>query len=329
METPSKELCHHLYREMVMIRRLEERAAKAYSQGKIGGFCHLYIGQEAVGVGAISTLEPQDHVISAYRSHGQYISRGGTAAACLAELYGKSGGCSGGRGGSMHLYNAKDGFHGGWGIVGAHIPMAAGFAFASKYKGDKGVTLCFFGEGAVNQGAWHEGLALAALWKLPVIFICENNYYAMGTPLERTTSTPDTSIKALGYNMARDSFDGSNVLEVRRRIGEAVKRAREESLPTLIEVQTYRYRGHSMSDPQKYRTKEEVEEHKQHDSIVMLGKHMIERFGVQQSELDAVEKAIKLELDAAEKFADNSPLPDVNTITHYTYVEEDRLAGRE
>jgi pyruvate dehydrogenase E1 component alpha subunit len=329
METPSKELCQRLLEEMVMIRRLEERAAKAYSQGKIGGFCHLYIGQEAVGVGAISALEPQDHVISAYRSHGQYISRGGTAGACLAELYGKSGGCSGGRGGSMHLYNAKDGFHGGWGIVGAHIPMAAGFAFASKYKGDKGVTICFFGEGAVNQGAWHEGLALAALWKLPVVFICENNYYAMGTPLERTTSTPDTSQKALGYNMARDSFDGADVLEVRRRVGEAVKRAREESLPTLIEVQTYRYRGHSMSDPQKYRTKEEVEEHKQRDSIVMLGKYLTDNFGVPQSELDAVEKKVKAELDEAEKFADNSPLPDVNTITHYTYVEEDRLAGRE
>jgi pyruvate dehydrogenase E1 component alpha subunit len=328
METPTKELCQELLYQMLLIRRVEERAAKAYSQGKIGGFCHLYIGQEAVGVGAISALEPQDHVISAYRSHGQYLARGGTAKGCLAELYGKSGGCVAGRGGSMHLYDAPHGFHGGWGIVGAHIPMAAGFAFASKYKKDKGVTICFFGEGAVNQGAWHEGLALAALWKLPVVFICENNYYAMGTPLERTTSTPDTSQKALGYNMAKDSFDGADVLEVRRRVGEAVKRAREESLPTLIEIQTYRYRGHSMSDPQKYRTKEEVEEHKQRDSINMLAKYLTDNFGVPQAEHDALEKKVKAEVDAAEKFADESPLPDVNTVEHYTYAEEDRLAGR-
>jgi pyruvate dehydrogenase E1 component alpha subunit len=328
MEAPSKELCHDLLYQMLLIRRVEERAAKAYSQGKIGGFCHLYIGQEAVGVGAISILEPQDHVISAYRSHGQYIARGGTAKGCLAELYGKAGGCTGGRGGSMHFYDAPKGFHGGWGIVGAHIPMAAGFAFASKYRGDRGVTICFFGEGAVNQGAWHEGLALAALWKLPVVFICENNYYAMGTPLERTTSTPDTSQKALGYNMARDSFDGADIFEVRRRVGEAVRRAREESLPTLIEIQTYRYRGHSMSDPQKYRTKEEVEEHKKQDSINMLAKYMTDTFGVTEAEHDALEKKVKAEVDEAEKFAEESPLPDLSTVMHYTYAEEDKLEGR-
>jgi pyruvate dehydrogenase E1 component alpha subunit len=325
----SRELCSALYYQMLLIRRMEERAAKAYSQGKIGGFCHLYIGQEAVAVGAMSNLEPQDHVIAAYREHGQYVARGGTAEGCLAELYGKSGGCSRGRGGSMHLYDAKKGFHGGWGIVGAHIPMAAGFAFASKYKKDRGVALCFFGEGAVNQGAWHEGLAIAALWQLPVVFICENNYYAMGTPLERTTSTPDTSVKALGYNMARDSFEGSDVLLVRRRVGEAVRRAREECLPTLIEVQTYRFRGHSMSDPAKYRTREEVEERKQRDPLNLLAKHMSERLGLAQAEIDAVERRVKDELDAAEKYADESPLPDPDTVEHYVYAEVDRQEGRE
>lgn len=318
--------CKGLYRQMLVIRRMEERAARAYSQGKIGGFCHLYIGQEAVGVGAISALEPRDHVIAAYREHGQYVARGGSARECLAELYGKSGGCSSGRGGSMHLYDAKRHFHGGWGIVGAHIPMAAGFAFASKYRKDGGVTICFFGEGSVNQGAWHEGLALAALWKLPVIFLCENNYYAMGTPLERTTSTPDTSQKALGYNMARDSFDGADVLQVRRRVAEAVKRAREESLPTLIEVQTYRFRGHSMSDPAKYRTKEEVEEKKQRDPILLMARHL-EELGMPSAELDAIEREVKVEIDEAERFAEQSPLPDVAGVEHYVTVSDDRAKG--
>ncbi len=321
-------LCQKFYHEMLLVRRMEERAARAYSQGKIGGFCHLYIGQESVGTGAIGALRPEDHVISAYREHGQYVSRGGTAAECLAELYGKATGCSGGRGGSMHLYDAPKNFHGGWGIVGAHIPMATGFAFASKYKKDGGVTLCFFGDGAINQGAWHEGLALAALWKLPVVFICENNYYAMGTPLERTTTTPDTSEKALGYKMRRESFDGYDVLDVWRRVGEAVEHARETHEPTLIEIRTYRYRGHSMSDPAKYRTKEEVEEKKQSDCIMMLGRHMQEKYGVTEAELEAVEEQVKAELDRAEKFADESPFPDISTVEHYVCIETDRAEGR-
>ena len=226
------------YRQMLAIRRMEEALAKAYSQGKIGGFLHLYIGQEAVAVGAIAALKPEDYVIATYREHGHAYAKGMSARAILAELYGKETGCSKGLGGSMHLFDANNNFLGGYGIVGGHVPIAAGVAFASKYRGDGRVTLCFFGEGAVSQGAFHEGLSLAALWKLPVVFICENNLYSMGTPLYRSLSVEDVSQKALAYGMARDRFDGDDVIRVRDRIAEAVRRARNESQPTLIEVRT-------------------------------------------------------------------------------------------
>src|SRR5580692_5475886 len=256
-----------LYRQMLLIRRVEEESARAYAEGKVGGFLHLYIGQEAVAVGAIASLRPDDYVITTYRDHGIALAKGMTARSLLAELFGKSTGCSKGLGGSMHMFDREHHMLGGYGIVGGHIPLAAGVAFASKYRQDGRVTLCFFGDGAISIGGFHEGLSLAALWKLPIVFICENNEYSMGTPLSRSMSVEDVSLKALGYGMDRDRFFVEDVLEVEQRIGEAVKRAREESLPTLIEVRTYRFRGHSMSDPAKYRTPAELEEHKKRDPL--------------------------------------------------------------
>src|SRR5580692_9159398 len=252
---------------MMLIRRVEEEAARAYAEGKIGGFLHLYIGQEAVGVGALAALNDDDYVVTTYRDHGIALAKGMSARALMAELWGKATGCSRGLGGSMHMFDKEHHMLGGYGIVGGHIPLAAGVAFASKYRGDGKVTLCFFGEGAVSIGGFHEGLGLAALWKLPIVFICENNEYSMGTPLSRSMSVEDVSMKAVGYGMDRDRFFVTDVLEVEERIGEAVKRAREQSLPTLIEVRTYRFRGHSMSDPAKYRTQAELEEHKKRDPL--------------------------------------------------------------
>src|SRR6185503_5323515 len=245
-----------LYKQMLIIRRTEEAAAKGYAQGKIGGFLHLGIGQESVCTGAISALKPTDYVVATYREHGHYLAKGGTPKEVLAELFGKSTGASKGLGGSMHLFNAKNRMLGGYGIVGGHVPLAAGVAFASKYRGTDEVTLCFFGDGSVPQGAFHEGISLAGLWKLPIVFICENNQYSMGTPLYRTLAVPDVTERAAGYALARDRFKGEDVMRVRERVAEAVERARKDRQPTLIEVETYRFRGHSMSDPATYRTKE-------------------------------------------------------------------------
>src|SRR5580704_2390731 len=265
--SPEVEHLAGLYRGMLLIRRVEEEAARGYAQGKIGGFLHLYIGQEAVAVGAIAALRPDDYVVTTYLDHGVALTKGMSARALMAELFGKVTGCSKGLGGSMHMFDREHGMLGGYGIVGGHIPLAAGVAFASRYRGDGRVTLCFFGEGAVSIGGFHEGLGLAALWKLPIVFVCENNEYSMGTPLSRSMSLEDVSMKALGYGMDRDRFFADDVLEVEKRIAEAVSRAREQSLPTLVEIRTYRFRGHSMSDPAKYRTPQELEEHKQRDPL--------------------------------------------------------------
>jgi len=242
---PKADLEHlaKLYRQMLLIRRVEEESARGYAEGKIGGFLHLYIGQEAVGVGAIAALRPDDYVVTTYRDHGVALAKGMSARALLAELYGKATGCSRGLGGSMHMFDREHHMLGGYGIVGGHIPLAAGVAFASKYRDDGRVTLCFFGDGAVSIGGFHEGLSLAALWKLPIVFICENNEYSMGTPLLRSMSIEDVSVKALAYGMDRDRFFGDDVLEVEERIGAAVQRARQQGTRTLVEVRTYRFRG--------------------------------------------------------------------------------------
>jgi pyruvate dehydrogenase E1 component alpha subunit len=298
-----------LYRQMLAIRRLEEASAKAYSQGKIGGFLHLIIGQEAVCVGAIASLKPEDYVVATYREHGHAYAKGTTARAILAELYGKKTGCVKGLGGSMHIFDKSKNFLGGYGIVGGHVPIAAGAAFASKYRGDGRVTLCFFGEGASTIGGFTEGLALAALWKLPIVLICENNQYSMGTPLYRSLAVEDVSMRALAHGMPRDRFDGDDVVKVKRRIAEAVERARTTSEPTLVEVITYRFRGHSMSDPGLYRTKDEVEEWRRRDPLNRCRQRLIDT-GLPEQDLQALEDDVRAEIEDAIKFAEESPPAD-------------------
>jgi len=298
-----------LYRQMLAIRRLEEAAAKAYSQGKIGGFLHLIIGQEAVCVGSIAALRPDDYVVATYRDHGHAYAKGIPARPMLAELYGKKTGLVKGLGGSMHFFDKKTNFLGGHGIVGGHVPIAVGAAFASKYRGDGRVCLCFFGEGASTIGGFAEGLALAALWKLPVVLICENNQYSMGTPLYRSLAVEDVSMRALAHGMARDRFDGDDVLKVKSRIAAAVERARETGEPTLVEVITYRFRGHSMSDPGLYRTKDEVEEWRRRDPLGRARSRLVE-LGAPENVLEALEAEVKKEIEDAVQFAESSPPAD-------------------
>ncbi len=309
-ETTTRQEMLPLYRQMLAIRRMEEASAKAYSQGKIGGFLHLAIGQEAVCVGAIAALEPADYVVATYREHGHAYAKGVPARPIMAELFGKKTGLVKGLGGSMHLFHAETNFLGGYGIVGGHVPIAAGAAFKSKYKGDGGVTLCFFGEGASTIGGFQEGLALAALWKLPIVLICENNLYSMGTPLYRSLAVEDVSMRALAHGMARDRFDGDDVIKVKRRIAAAVERARELSEPTLVEVRTYRFRGHSMSDPGLYRTKDEVEEWKRRDPIRRARARLVDELEVPDDEVKELEAEVKAEIGDAVRFADESPVAD-------------------
>ena len=299
-----------MFRQMLLIRRFEEKCAESYSLGKIGGFCHLYIGQEAVAVGAISALRPDDYVLTSYREHGQAIAKGMTPDAVMAELYGKSTGCSRGKGGSMHLFAAKINFLGGHAIVGGQIPLATGVAFASKYKESGQVALCFFGEAAVNQGAFHESLNMAQLWKLPCIYICENNKYGMGTSLERAMSLQNIAEKACAYELASEFVDGMDVLAMRHATERAVKRAREKSAPTLIEAQTYRFMGHSMSDPGKYRTRAEIERYQERDPIKLFTATLIENDILTDKRIEEFEAEIKEEVEHAARFAEESPEPD-------------------
>lgn len=318
-----QELIADLYRKMLRIRRFEEEARRLYTERKIGGFLHLYIGQEAVAVGALSVLDKTDYVLTAYRCHGHYLACGGSARGGLAELLGKETGCAKGRGGSMHFYDVQNKFMGGWGIVGAQVPIAAGIAFAQNYTGQNGVALCFLGDGAVNIGAFHEGLSLAALWNLPVIYIIENNQYAMGTPLSKTAPVEDLSIRALGYPMARDTVDGHDIFAVRSSVHTAVKRAREKKLPTLIEAKTYRYVGHSMADPATYRTKEDVETWKARDPILTLG-HKLDALGMQKTR-EAIDNEIEEEIMDAVQFAESSSFPDPQTASDYVYCDDTPL----
>ena len=301
-----------MLRHMLLIRRFEEKAAEAYALGKIGGFCHLYIGQEAVAVGSLSALREDDYAICSYREHGQALVRGIPPGAVMAELFGKATGCSKGKGGSMHLFDARKRFMGGHGIVGGHIPLAAGIAFANKYQGGDQVCICYFGEAAVNIGAFHETLNMASVWKLPVIFLCENNRYGMGTAFERVAAVTDVVEHAKSYDMAAEAVDGMNVLTVYDATQRAVERARKGGDPTLLEVRTYRYMGHSMSDPLHgvYRTKDEVEEQKKKDPITQLAEKLKDEKVLDQAKLDAMDAEIHAEVDAAVKFADESPDPD-------------------
>jgi len=305
------------YRQMLLIRRCEEESARGYAQGKIGGFLHLYIGQEAVAVASCAALSPDDYVVGTYRDHGLAIAKGMPVREVMAELFGKVTGCSKGLGGSMHLFDADHHMLGGYGIVGGHIPLAAGVAFASKYRGDKRVTLCFFGEGAVSIGGFHEALSLAALWKLPIVFICENNEYSMGTPMSRTMSVEDVTLKADGYGMAKDRFFVRDVIEVEQRIGEAVQRAKLTSEPTLIEARTYRFRGHSMSDPGKYRTPAELEERKKNDPL-LRARAELEGAGLSER-LTEIDADVEREIEAAVRFAEESPEPGAELLEASTY----------
>jgi pyruvate dehydrogenase E1 component alpha subunit len=307
-----------LYRQMILIRRFEEEAARAYSQGKIGGFLHLYIGQEPVAVGAVAALRPYDYMITTYRDHGVALARGMTPRAAMAELFGKVTGCSKGLGGSMHFFDKEHNMLGGYGIVGGHIPLAAGTAFASKYRGEDRVSMVFFGEGAVSIGDFHEGMSLAALWKLPIVFVCENNEYSMGTPMSRTMSVEDVSMKALGYGIARDRFFVEDVLQVRDRLAEAIERARTHSEPTLVEVRTYRFRGHSMSDPGKYRTAEELEERKKKDAL-LRSRIALEEQGFKEA-LEKIDAEVEEVIADAIRFAEESPEPGPEVLEPTTYA---------
>ena len=312
-----------LYRQMMIIRRIEEAAAKAYAQGKMGGFLHLGIGQESVCVGAIASLRPEDYVVATYREHGHCIAKAGASLdvckAVLAELMGKSTGISKGMGGSMHLFDAAHRFLGGYGIVGGHVPLAAGVAYASKYRSLPEVTLCFFGEGSANQGAFFEGMSLAGLWQLPVVFICENNQYSMGTPLYRTLAVPDVTERASGYGIARDRFKGDDVLEVRDRIAKAVERARKDCAPTLIEVETYRFRGHSISDPGNYRSKEEIETWKKRDAVMLARQRLVDAYG--EDDIVSLDQSIKALVQEAVRFAETSPVADPAHLWDYIYAQ--------
>jgi pyruvate dehydrogenase E1 component alpha subunit len=299
-----------IYRQMLLIRRFEEKAAEVYVAGKIGGFCHLYIGQEAVAVGTISALRKDDYVITSYREHGHALAKGMSADSVMAELYGKATGCSKGKGGSMHMFDKSLGFLGGHAIVGGQIALATGTAFATKYQGTDQVTLCFFGEAAVNQGAFHESLNMAQLWKLPCIYICENNQYGMGTSLARAMSLRDIAQKGCAYEMASEFVDGMDVLAVREAVMRAVERGRKQSLPTLLEVRTYRFMGHSMSDPGNYRTRAEIEKYQERDPIKLFSASLIEEKVVDQKGLDEIDKQIREEVEDALRFAEESPLPD-------------------
>lgn len=299
-----------LYRQMILIRHFEEKSAAVYSEGKIGGFCHLYIGQEAVGVGAISAIRKDDYVLSSYREHGLALAKGMSARSIMAELFGKATGCSKGKGGSMHMFDKSVGFLGGHAIVGGQIALATGTAFATKYQGTDQVTLCFFGEAAVNQGAFHESLNMAQLWKLPCIYICENNQYGMGTSLARAMSLRDIAQKACAYDMASEFVDGMDVLAVREATLRAVERARKDYLPTLLEIRTYRFMGHSMSDPGNYRTRAEIEKYQERDPIKLFSASLLEEKIVDQKALDEIDQKVREEVEDSLRFADESPLPD-------------------
>ncbi len=296
--------------QMILGRIFEQKCAEVYRIGKIGGFCHLYIGQEAVAVGTMMALRQDDMVITAYRDHVQAMVKGISPEAVMAELYGREGGVVGGKGGSMHMFSQKHNFYGGHGIVGGQIGVGTGMAYAQKYKGTDQVTLCFFGEAAVNQGMFHESLNMAQLWKLPCIYICENNKYGMGTSQARAMSIASVAEKACAYGIASEFIDGMDVLAVREATQRAISRAREESLPTLLEIRCYRFMGHSMSDPGKYRSTDEIKQYQLRDPIFLFKESLLEAKIITDKDYEEVENRAKEAVEKAVKFADESPLPD-------------------
>ena len=319
----TKETYLYWYEMMLLLRKFEEKTGQLYGMQKIRGFCHLYIGQEALAAGCMTATRQEDPYITAYRDHGLALAKGITANACMAELYGKATGCSKGKGGSMHFFGVKEYFFGGHGIVGAQIGTGAGLAFAEQYKGTDKVSLTFFGEGAARQGILHETFNLAMIWKLPVIFICENNNYAMGTSVERTSNVTDIYKLADAYDMPADVVDGMSPEAVHEAVARAVKRAREGGGPTLLEMKTYRYKGHSMSDPQKYRSKDEVEEYKDKDPIEHCKKKLLEEFELAEQDIEIINDRIKSIVDESVRFAEESPWPNDDELLKDVYKQED------
>jgi len=319
----TKETYLKWYKSMLLMRRFEEKAGQLYGQQKIRGFCHLYIGQEAVVAGAISVLRKEDSMITAYRDHAHAIAKGMNPKAAMAELYGKATGCSKGKGGSMHFFDRENNFAGGHGIVGGQIPLGAGIAFAEKYNGTDNVCVCYMGDGAVRQGSFNETLNMAMLWKLPVIFVCENNGYAMGTSVKRTTNMIDIYKMGLGFDMPSAPVDGMDVVAVHNAMDEAVQRARKGEGPTFLEIRTYRYKGHSMSDPAKYRTKEELEQYKERDPIAAVKHAILENKYADEKWLEEQDTEIKNIVNEAVKFAEESEFPAADELYKDVYVQED------
>lgn len=323
MAKVTKDTYLYWYELMVRLRKFEERAGMLYGQQKIRGFCHLYIGQEAVAAGTMSALRADDRMITAYRDHGLAIAKGISCNAAMAELFGKVTGCTKGKGGSMHFFSKEHSFFGGHGIVGAQIGLGAGIAFADWYQNKDNVTICYFGDGAARQGILHETFNMAMMWKLPVIFVCENNGYAMGTSVERSSNV--TRIATLGeaYEMPSESVDGMKCETVHDAVSRAADRARKGEGPTFLEIRTYRYKGHSMSDPQKYRSKEEVEEYKRMDPIETTLETILKKKYATQADIDAINERIDKEIDDCVKFAEESPYPEDTALYEDIYAQPD------
>ena len=318
----SKEKLLSMYRKMYLVRRFEEVTGTQYTQGKIHGFCHLYIGQEAVCVGADEAIKPDDYMIAGYREHGHALARGSHPGMVMAELFGRGTGYSKGKGGSMHIFDIENHFYGGYGIVGGQIPLATGQGFASRYRDDGRVTLCFFGEAAANQGAFHESLNMASKWKLPVIYICENNRYGMGTAVERVSAVPEIYKRAAGFAMRGEQADGMDVIKFHDAVADCADYARTGKGPVLLEARCYRFRGHSVVDPASYRQKQEVEEERKNDPIPRLRQQILDAKKATEAELEAIDADIKQICEDAVKFADESPEPSLDELWRDTIVEE-------
>jgi pyruvate dehydrogenase E1 component alpha subunit len=319
----SKETYLYWYESMQLMRKFEEKAGQLYGMQKIKGFCHLYIGQEACASGAASALRKGDKWITAYRDHGQPLALGTDPKAIMAELYGKETGTTKGKGGSMHIFDKEVGFIGGHGIVGAQVPLGAGIAFAEKYNKTGNLCICYMGDGAVRQGAFHEALNLAMLWKLPVIFVIENNGYAMGTSVQRSSNVTELYTLAEAYDMPAEPVDGMKVEDVHMAVARAAERARAGEGPTLLEFRTYRYKGHSMSDPQKYRTKDEVESYKQRDPVEVTRQTILKKKLATEADLEAIDQKINGQVEESVKFAEESKYPDPSEALTDIYTQTD------
>ncbi len=324
---PDRETCERILAKMMLIRRFEERAGEMYAKAKVGGFLHLCIGEEATIVGATQALRDDDYLMSTYREHGQALARGTPPGAVMAELFGREDGCSRGRGGSMHLFDWERRFLGGYGIVGGNLPLAVGVALASDYSGTEDVTLCMSGDGATNQGTFGEAMNLAALWNLPVVFLIINNQFGMGTHIERHSAVTDLSRKSEGFGVPGSRCDGMDVLDVHAAVSEALEKARGDRAPQLVEAVTYRFRGHSMADPEVYRDKADVEEWRRRDPIVSFGGRLADEGVVSGEEQERLDSEATETVDEAVKFADASPLPDLDSLYDDLYVYGDQLQG--